>query len=99
MSRKILVSTLIAAASLVSAHAFAADSFAVEAVRGEQQRQSQMWASAVAGTRSASTNDFLQEAERGEYLRSVAASSPRAAQGASARDALAPAEATRGATL
>lgn len=99
MSRNLLASVFIAVAGFTSVHAFAADTSSMEAVRGEQLSQSRQVASAAATAQGAQANDFLQEAERGEYLRSVGMGLQRAAAHATAGDSLAPAEATRGAAL
>lgn len=99
MSRNLLASVFIAVAGFTSVHAFASDTSSMEAVRGEQLSQLQQVAPLAVAVQGKPANDFLQEAERGEYLRSVGVGSQRAAAHATAGDFLAPAEATRGTAL
>lgn len=100
MSIKTIASIAVAVASLVALQAGAADLSHPEASRGEQLRHTQQTGTSAAAQPStvAAANDFLQEAERGEYMRSAVTGQRLAgAQQATALDALSPAEATRNA--
>lgn len=100
MSIKTIASIAIAAASLVALQAGAADLSNPEASRAEQLRHTHQSVAlaTVQPSTGAAANDFLQEAERGEYMRSAAIGQrSAAAQHATAFDALSPAEATRSA--
>lgn len=97
MTFKALASIALAAASLAGFQASAADMSNVEASRGEHLRHTHQSVVAAPAATTVAANDFLQEAERGEYLRSVGSSQGhQAARHLAASDAMSPAEATRG---